>query len=276
MLKINLLPKTFGQRKRVRNIALLMGVVLLFIVGGFFGWYNSVNGQIEDVTQEIKDLDPVCAQVDQAEQAKVTTDGQNAALKAKVDYIDAVLAYNNEYPALLELVDNWVYAKVQVTAIGLGGAGGGSYDQVSLQCYTDSLDSFARQYNFILDSGQYFVAPTISDPTPGIGWPTAGGATISSETLGGPQGLFRSDTGYAFSIAFGVKEQYAIRAPTYTPAGGGAGAAPGAGGQGAGAGPGGGTPPPPAPPGGGAPLGGAAGGMAPGGGRPGAPGAIGD
>jgi hypothetical protein len=203
MLKINLLPKTFGQRKRVRNIALLMGVVLLFIVGGFFGWYNSVNGQIEDVTQEIKDLDPVCAQVDQAEQAKVTTDG-------------------------------------------------------------------------ILDSGQYFVAPTISDPTPGIGWPTAGGATISSETLGGPQGLFRSDTGYAFSIAFGVKEQYAIRAPTYTPAGGGAGAAPGAGGQGAGAGPGGGTPPPPAPPGGGAPLGGAAGGMAPGGGRPGAPGAIGD
>lgn len=271
MLKVNLLPKSFGEKKRVRNIALLMGIVLLFIVGGFFGWFNSVNGQISEAGDEIRALEPDCQEVDRLSASKAQIDGQNAALKAKVDFIDAVLVYNDDYPELLELVDDWIYANVQVTSIGLGGAGGGNYDQVALECYTDSLDSFTRQFNFILDSGECFSAPTVSDPTPAIGWPTEGGATISSETLGGPQGLFRSDTGYSFALAFGVKEPYAIRAPQYTPGGTGGAAAPSPG-----AGTGGVAPPPPPAPGGGAPVGGGTGGMAPGSGRPGAPGAIGE
>jgi hypothetical protein len=266
MLKINLLPKSFGEKKRVRNAALLLGVVLIFIVGAFFGWYNSVGKRISDEKAAIASLQPDCDEVDRLEKSKTAIEGQNAALKAKVDFIEAVLKYNGEYPRVLNLVDDWIYAKVQVVQLTLGGAGGGNWDQVALTCYTDSFDSFVRQYNFILDSTQYFNNPSVSDPTPGFGWPTSEGATISSESLGGPTGLFRQETGYAFSMSFGLKEPYAIKAPQYTA--GGVAPAPGTGTQA-------GMAPPPAPgpaPGGGGPVGGGSGQVAPGerpGGTPG-------
>ena len=138
MIKINLLPKSINEKAIVRKIAILMGVLLLLVLGGGMGYSFKLAGDVQREEQLASETEAYEQRVKNIQSQTASIVAETGPIQAKLDFINNVLKYNEEYPKLYEQVSRWIYEKVVLVAISSDGA------QVTLQAKVKSLEDLGR------------------------------------------------------------------------------------------------------------------------------------
>ncbi len=180
MLKINLLPKSIYDKLKMRNAAILFGcLALLILLAGLAYSHYVLAPSIRDMTAKADEAERIQQQVQLVRaQAKGVRDSI-APIQAKLDFINAVLKYNVEYPKLYEEVARWTYDRVVVNAMDCDGT------TLTMGVRARSLNDIGRYLLNIYRATHLFAPNSI-----GIsGVPGYGGGTASGTGTGGPIGL---------------------------------------------------------------------------------------
>jgi Tfp pilus assembly protein PilN len=238
VLKINLLPKSFAEKKRVRALMFVMAIVLIGVVAGLFYIKSQRDAELARLQTEIDNLADEGQQVDRLNSEISAINGEIAFTKSKVDFVNAVRQHNLRWTQRYALINKWTYERVQYTNISTAG------DTAVMTCLTDSLDSVARYYlNMIqnCEKNGKFLSVSLSDIT--FEYPRSSG----SANLGNIAGDMVPPNAYTFTTTIKFLPTDNIAAPTYPVSGapppsggagssgsgpGGAVAAPGAGAKG--------------------------------------------
>ncbi len=162
MIKINLLPRTINEKAIIRNTALAFAVLFIAIIIGGFTYAGNLSKQ---VAQKEDEAQVVEAWEQRVEGIKKQAQDQLASIKPikdKLDFINAVLKYNQEYPKLYANVAKWTYANVMYTGLVCDGA------QVVITARTKNLDNLGRYLLNMYRATDLFTEVTISG-VPGYG-----------------------------------------------------------------------------------------------------------
>lgn len=138
MIKINLLPRTINEKAIIRNTALAFVVLLIAIVVGGLTYAGNLSKQ---VAQKEAEAQAVEAWEKRVEGIKKQAQDQLASIKPikdKLDFINGVLKFNQEYPKLYADVAKWTYANVMYTGLVCDGT------QVVITARTKNLDNLGR------------------------------------------------------------------------------------------------------------------------------------
>lgn len=162
MLKINLLPTYIYEKRKVRqaglSFCLLFAVVIVSMLSWRFALSNNerkLSMQVEEMKQKAAIVDAINAQIP-VEQQKTQT------LKTKVDFIEAVMNYNLEYPALFEELAKYTYSRIQYMEIKPSATDNtiqiSAYARSVGDCGRYLLNMYRAQHLFssvIIDSGTF-------------------------------------------------------------------------------------------------------------------------
>jgi Tfp pilus assembly protein PilN len=178
MIKINLLPKTLNQKAALRNTAILFGVVLIALIAAGVGYSMKLQGDVdkEKVLAEETIAYEARVKAIQAERDKLKAD--MAPTLAKLKFINDVLKYNLEYPALYEKVARWTYEKAVLDAVSSDGT------NVTVQGRVKNLDDLGRYLLNMYCATDLFTEVRITQAS-GFG---AKGETVNQSAPAGPMG----------------------------------------------------------------------------------------
>jgi len=250
MIKINLLPKTINEKAIIRNTAIIFGVLLVVIIATGVTFKSELVARTQKLQAQADQARAIETEVKNLQSQAQTTLSAIKPIEQKLDFIKAVMKYNQEYPKLYAQVAKWTYDKVNYLSMSCDGS------TVTMNASVKSLDDLGRFLLNMYRATDLFTEVTIS-AVPGYG-SGVGGAPAGSPTtpaympgmqvpgsqapLAGLSAISDSMTNKLTSndIAFTVtcKLKTPIVAPAFAGAGGTA--APGAPGAAA-------APPPPAP-----------------------------
>lgn len=241
MIKINLLPKSINEKRIVRNLAVLFGIVFVAIVAGGVLYAQMVLApQVAYEQGQAEQAANLEAQVTKLESDTQGVRGsQIAPIQAKLSFISNVLEYNKKYPKLYEEIGKWTYEKIAYTSMTCDGT------QVAMSARARSLDDLGRYLLNMYRATDLFTEVTISGVP---GYPAGANSTGMPMQQGpsgyGPQanlagmpaiqeGVSGGSVARYIDFTVNCKLKTPIAAPTFTPgaaAGGAAGAtgAPGA------------------------------------------------
>ena len=207
-VKINLLPKSYYEKRSAKILSAFLLVVLVAVVGGlFFYKINFIDTEIDDLNQKIAYAQDIKQKVD-ALNAEVEQKKADVAYYTKrVDFMKSVLRFNKSIPRIFEDVATWTYEKVQYQTLGTDGS------SVTIRGRARSLDDVGRYILNLYKAQSVFNSVTlsidgfgggsgagrmgmpggISSPMPGItpGMPSPGGMPggMSSPMPGGMPGM---------------------------------------------------------------------------------------
>jgi len=233
MIKINLLPKSITEKRVMRNLMVLFGVVLVMIIVGGTAFSMSTRSAAADMEQQAATAEANKARVEGIEQQAQKMLESVKPMQQKLDFINAVLSYNGEYPKLYEEVAKWTYEKVSYLLMSCDGS------TLTIAAKAKSLDDVGRYLLNMYRATDLFSEVVISG-VPGYGaQQTMGGMGGFGGEIGGSQaslagiGAISSSIGNApldNSITFGVscKLKTPITAPAFGAAAAAAPGAPGA------------------------------------------------
>jgi hypothetical protein len=162
MIKINLLPRTINEKAIIRNTALAFVVLLIAIVVGGLTYAGNLSKQ---VAQKEAEAQAVEAWEKRVEGIKKQAQDQLASIKPikdKLDFINGVLKFNQEYPKLYADVAKWTYANVMYTGLVCDGT------QVVITARTKNLDNLGRYLLNMYRATDLFTEVIISG-VPGYG-----------------------------------------------------------------------------------------------------------
>ncbi len=162
MIKINLLPKTIGQKRVVRNTAILMGCVLVLVIAVGVAYGFKLKGEVAAMEELASATEAWKARVEGIQKQAQEIREQTKPIKEKFDFIKDVLKYNEKYPALYEEIAKWTYEKVSLTGLQCDG------QQVVMQAHVKTLDDLGRYLLNMYRAVHLFTEVTISG-IPGYG-----------------------------------------------------------------------------------------------------------
>jgi Tfp pilus assembly protein PilN len=162
MIKINLLPKTIGQKRVVRNTAILMGFILVLVIAAGVAYGFRLKGEVAKMEELAAATEAWKARVEGIQKQAQEIRNQTKPIKEKFDFIKDVLAYNLKYPELYEKIARWTYEKVSLTSLQCDG------QQVVMQAYVKTLDDLGRYLLNMYRAVDLFSEVTISG-IPGYG-----------------------------------------------------------------------------------------------------------
>lgn len=238
MIKINLLPKTINEKAAIRNTAILFGVLLVIIIAGGVAFKAKLSNDTQALQAQADAARIIETEVKGLQAQAQTTLTAIQPIKQKLDFINAVLDYNQQYPKLYAQIAKWTYDKVSYSSMQCDGA------VVTMAASVKSLDDLGRFLLNMYRATDLFTEVTISG-VPGYGaagsGTTAGGAppfmpgmqlpgsqaplaglgAISSSMVNAPP-----QSGIAFTVTCKLKTP--IAAPAFGAAAGATPGAPGA------------------------------------------------
>ena len=114
MIKINLLPYQIIERRRVRSLMKVLGVVVLAEVVALGFWVLQLNGQVTRAEKEWKDAKMVADQKRAVDQEVTALEGQIGAVNKWVIWSNQVAGVAPKYAALLEFMNQYIPREVIV------------------------------------------------------------------------------------------------------------------------------------------------------------------
>lgn len=229
MIKINLLPRSIYERRAVKKLAILFGVLVLAVV---------VIGVLYTQMFLVRQVEAMQAKADEAERLRIEVEGiesQTAKIKQdtdpinrKIQFITQVLDYNQKFPKLYEDIAKWTYEKIAYTSMSCDGF------TVKMSARARSLDDLGRYLLNMYQARELFSQVTISG-VPGYPIGSGEGGTVvqnlglGSWGGGGPQGSLEGIGAIAAGVQQGPRAQYinfevtcTLRTPIVAPSFGGA------------------------------------------------------
>lgn len=167
-VKINLLPKSYYEKKSAKILSVILFVVLVAVVGGlFFYKMNVIDTKIDGLNKKIAYAQNIKKQVDglnaEVEQRKADV----AYYTKRVDFMNDVLRFNKSIPRIFEDVAMWTYDKVQYQSLGTDGS------SVTIRGRSRSLDDIGRYILNLYQAQNIFTSVTLS--IDGLGGGSGGG-----------------------------------------------------------------------------------------------------
>ncbi|MHB9038468.1 MAG: PilN domain-containing protein [Armatimonadota bacterium] len=190
MIKINLLPRTINEKAIIRNTALAFAVLFIAIIVGGLTYASCLSKQVADKETEAQAAEAWEARVQGIQKQAQDQTASIKPIKDKLDFINAVLKFNGEYPKLYAEVAKWTYEKVMYTSMICDGT------QVVMTARTKDLDYLGRYLLNMYRATDFFTEVTISG-VPGYG------QNNQNNMMGGglPGGMPMMPSGPAFEPA---------------------------------------------------------------------------
>ena len=160
MIKINLLPKTINEKRVVRAIAILMGVIFVAVVAAGFTLNMKFTANAADMEQQADDAEARKAYVDGIKTETQSVIAKTKPIKTKTDFIENVLKYNVDVTELYEEITKWAYEKVEYRSLQFNGT------NVRMQARVKNLDDLGRYLLNMYRATDLFTQVTI-DGVPG-------------------------------------------------------------------------------------------------------------
>jgi len=191
MIKLNLLPAHFLERRRVKSLLRLLAVVLVAELA-LLGFYMiNLGRQVRAAQANLADATARAQVVLNLESQAQSVRSGISPLTQWTDFADNVARTNQQWAKLLSELNKWVYEKVALSSMSISGS------QVSLVGATDNMKSVAKYYLTMLNNQMLVpegvvldtVVPSWSGGTaarPMAGTPALGAAGYPS--LYGPAG----------------------------------------------------------------------------------------
>lgn len=138
MLKINLLPPYIFERRKVRQTAILFGMIFMVVLGGMVGWWIVLGQKEAALKVEVADMQAKAQQVLQLEATIKAEEDKIPPIKERMDYFRAVMSYNTKFPALYEELTKYTYERVLYRSIQP------SNNALTIQAHAKSLGDAGR------------------------------------------------------------------------------------------------------------------------------------
>lgn len=178
MIKINLLPRIVNEKKAVRNTAIFFGILLVAIIVGGITYNAKLHAAVLDMQEQANQAKQYKARVDDINAEAQKIEAETKPINEKLDFINAVLDYNTQYPRLYEEIAKWTYEKVQYISLQPSQDG----TSVQMQMRVKTLDDLGRYLLNMYRATDLFTSVTISQLP---GYPRSGGLDMSMPSLGG-------------------------------------------------------------------------------------------
>ncbi len=187
IIRINLLPKTWNEKAALRNLAIMMGALVLIVALAGFGYNMMLSNDIEKMADLAGRYEQWQSRVQQIQSQTGQFRSMTQPIQAKIDFFDAVEKYNKEYPQLYREVARWTYDKVAYSNLSCDGS------SVSMNANCKRLEDVGRYLLNMYRATHLFSEISISNIP---GYPTAqektgeqvpGTSDIGGEQIGGSQ-----------------------------------------------------------------------------------------
>jgi len=208
MIKINLLPYQIIERRRVRSLMKVLGVVVLVEVAALGFWVLQLNGSVRQAQQELADAKVVADQKRDVDQQIEGLNNQIAAVYKWVIWSTDVAGVAPQYATLLSAMNQYVPKEVIVQRMTVSGP------SMVIVGATGDMSVVAKYYRGMLQN------PRVAQVTMGTQVPTwtlQGGA---SRTAAGPMAI-----PVTLNLVLRQPPPAVTNPPTTSVSGGGAGAA---------------------------------------------------
>jgi len=216
VLKINLLPAYIYERRKTRKAILGFSALFVAVVFAMVAWWVSLSNKQKELERQVADAEMRAQQVTAIEQQRDAERAKLPTIKAKVDFMDALMGYNLEAPKLLEEIAKYTYGRIRLTSIQINGG-----NQVTIQGHARTLGDCGR-YLMNLYRAQHIFSSVVISGVP-AGWPPG---NVSSSTAPGLPGVAMQPTsqttgepGFDFTVTCTLVKT--IAPPTYGGGGGG-------------------------------------------------------
>jgi len=156
VLKINLLPPYILERKKVRQSAFLAGVAFLAVLAAMVGWWYTLDKKKAELTIQVQDMEQKRDQVVALEQLAKAEEDKIPPIQQKVDFIKAVLDYNEMYPKLYEELARYTYGRILYKSIQP------TSDTLTIQAHARTLGDCGRYLLNMYRATHLFSSVTIS------------------------------------------------------------------------------------------------------------------
>ncbi len=160
MIKINLLPKTINEKRIIRSIAILMGVIFVAVVAAGLTFNMKLTAKSDDMEKQATDAEARKTHVDGINSETQSVVAKTKPIKTKTDFINDVLEYNVKVAELYEQITRWAYEKVEYRSLQFNGT------NVRMQARVKSLDDLGRYLLNMYRATDLFTQVTI-DGVPG-------------------------------------------------------------------------------------------------------------
>ncbi|MHB0999326.1 MAG: PilN domain-containing protein [Armatimonadota bacterium] len=183
MLKINLLPKYIYERRNVRKMILLFGVIFIAVAAGMVAWIFQLSSKERLLTDQVSKME-IEAEAVKALEAEVTAEqAKIPPIEAKYQYVKDVLNYNEKLPALYEQVARYTYNRIEYRSMNASGG------QLQISAHARSVGDCGRYLLNMYRAGHLFSSVSISSVP---GWPAGrsggGGGGMMGGMMGGMPG----------------------------------------------------------------------------------------
>ncbi|OFX17421.1 MAG: hypothetical protein A2Z18_03615 [Armatimonadetes bacterium RBG_16_58_9] len=138
MIKINLLPKTINEKRVVRSLAILFGIIFVAIIVGGFGFTTNLGAKADDMEAQAAAAEQRKTEVEAIKTEATSARSRIEPVKKKTDFINDVLDYNVKMPRLYEEIAKWAYEKVEYRSFQFNGT------NVVIQARVKTLDDLGR------------------------------------------------------------------------------------------------------------------------------------
>lgn len=156
MLKINLLPPYIFERRKVRQTALLFGLIVMLTFGVMVTLCFMRSRKEADLRAQFAIMDVRAKQVLALEDTIKAEEAKIPPIKDRMDYFHAVMAYNEKFPAVYEELVKYTYERVLYRSIQP------SNSQLTIAAHAKSLGDCGRYLLNIYRARHLFSAVTIS------------------------------------------------------------------------------------------------------------------
>jgi hypothetical protein len=138
MLKINLLPAYFRQRRLVKRAIGGVIVAAILTAGGFLYWNSTLQKQAQDLQQQIDALMPTKTEAERLQQEAGAVLAQIGPIQTQLAFLDQVVALPEKWCAILQNAAKYTHAQVPLRSMTISG------NSLSMQGHTPNLRTAAR------------------------------------------------------------------------------------------------------------------------------------
>ncbi len=186
ILKVNLLPDYFFERKRVKVAIVIVAILLLLEAAGFFGWASKLKAQVAQLEEQITAIQPTANESDRAASEAQQIESSIQAISQRVAFIQEVHKFNREFPRLFEETNKYTYARVAYRQLQPAG------NILNINAYTRSISDMGRFLLNLQRAKHLFTAVSITGfqvgGEGGAGASGTGPTPYSPYTPGAPPG----------------------------------------------------------------------------------------
>jgi Tfp pilus assembly protein PilN len=190
MIKINLLPKTIGLKRLMLVTMIAYGISIVAVAAALVAWNFMVLvpravSEEELATATETQQKALQSEVDKLRSETDATISAMVPLKQRLDFIDAILVYNTQYPKVFERVIKWTYDRVELSSMSCGG------NTITMNARTKSLEDLGRYMLNIYRATKVFSSVAIGGfSVPGYpGRGAAGGPGVAGARMGAGVGM---------------------------------------------------------------------------------------